>query len=969
MISKKHLVLICLISMSWFLMAIPVNTIVTIPMPFPMKATQDGSIIVGQSGMDGGALVWTEANGVLNFGTGNAYDISENHVIAADKLVENNNQQYLEAGYYNMQGQFTGIGNVPGGQIVDGSMSTAYAISGNGNVIAGMGWKVGWTVEAFKWTSATGMVGLCPTSSSRVNSVSFDGAVAGGWTTAEFGNRVPVYWDAANVIHNIAGAEDDGEVMGVSNNGLNFCGYLNGYGFTKIGAQTYTFSATDPQTMVFANYVNNSGTTVGLGRNLFMMTQEGFVYNQTMGYVLANNYFQSQGVTIPEDVSIIGVSWVSDDNRTFIGFCYTNDGPAGFIVKLSEQAQISGTITLNGGNGNLTDVVVTDGVNTVHPNTQGLYSISVAPGTLTLNASLNGYVTAASSPQTVTAGQQLQNINLTLNSIQNPAIIQGTVILASGNGNVSAVNIAAGSYSANPDQNGNYSILIPAGNYAFSASLSGYNSYSDSVSVTANQTINKNITLYDLMTPSYLDVVINNNYTYDLTGAQISVGNDTEGYNYFDASANHLTGTVPVGIFNIALILPGYKTILQENVDFAPNDTVFISLSPEKFFPAPQNLSGTPLGLLNWDKPVAFNAFTENFEDYPLNSSINYRNPMWKAYNGQMNGENDAFITNEQAFEGAQSLKLNETTDILVDLNNFVNLPALTTGKYIAQFDIYVPSNKCAHYNIMRSVGNFEFAFEAFFKQDGTLKYYAGGQPTIRNYTHNTWIHVKHEIDLDQNIGKFFLDNQLIATWAFDMNAYDNNTGTRALAVIDFSGEPEPESGETGTYYLDDFSFYNVQGPGPDSYKVYYDTTPVASGITDLFYQLHNTSIGNHIVAVSALYDTNESFLTSVNLNITANDNNTIVPLKDLVSNYPNPFNPSTNVSFNVANDCRTIVEVYNLKGQKVKTLHNQFTKAGKYSVIWNGTNQNNNKVGSGVYFLRLKTDTSDLKKKIILLK
>ena len=88
------------------------------------------------------------------------------------------------------------------------------------------------------------------------------------------------------------------------------------------------------------------------------------------------------------------------------------------------------------------------------------------------------------------------------------------------------------------------------------------------------------------------------------------------------------------------------------------------------------------------------------------------------------------------------------------------------------------------------------------------------------------------------------------------------------------------------------------------------------------------------------------------------------------VSNYPNPFNPTTTIKFSIAdNASNALVEIYNLKGQKVKTLLNEKLSAGNHSVIWNGVDNSNNKVASGIYFYRIKTSEMDLSKKMIMMK
>ncbi len=92
---------------------------------------------------------------------------------------------------------------------------------------------------------------------------------------------------------------------------------------------------------------------------------------------------------------------------------------------------------------------------------------------------------------------------------------------------------------------------------------------------------------------------------------------------------------------------------------------------------------------------------------------------------------------------------------------------------------------------------------------------------------------------------------------------------------------------------------------------------------------------------------------------------------KDILvsSNYPNPFNPTTTINFNLPSESNVSVEVYNVKGQKVKTLVNHKMIAGNNSVVWNGNDSNGNKVSSGIYFYKVSTDQTSVMKKIMLLK
>ncbi|MDP8204245.1 MAG: C10 family peptidase [Candidatus Tenebribacter mawsonii] len=88
-----------------------------------------------------------------------------------------------------------------------------------------------------------------------------------------------------------------------------------------------------------------------------------------------------------------------------------------------------------------------------------------------------------------------------------------------------------------------------------------------------------------------------------------------------------------------------------------------------------------------------------------------------------------------------------------------------------------------------------------------------------------------------------------------------------------------------------------------------------------------------------------------------------------LDKNYPNPFNPTTTIRYSLANDGDVELNVYNVKGQKVRTLVNENKNSGHYQAIWDGTDNSKKQVASGVYFYRLTTSEKTLNKKMLLLK
>jgi len=97
--------------------------------------------------------------------------------------------------------------------------------------------------------------------------------------------------------------------------------------------------------------------------------------------------------------------------------------------------------------------------------------------------------------------------------------------------------------------------------------------------------------------------------------------------------------------------------------------------------------------------------------------------------------------------------------------------------------------------------------------------------------------------------------------------------------------------------------------------------------------------------------------------------NNVVSNRAILHQNIPNPFNPETNIKFSLVKSGHASLEIFNIKGQLVKTLANNHLQSGEHSFIWNGKDENGNQVASGLYLYTLKTQDFSIQKKAILLK
>ena len=86
-------------------------------------------------------------------------------------------------------------------------------------------------------------------------------------------------------------------------------------------------------------------------------------------------------------------------------------------------------------------------------------------------------------------------------------------------------------------------------------------------------------------------------------------------------------------------------------------------------------------------------------------------------------------------------------------------------------------------------------------------------------------------------------------------------------------------------------------------------------------------------------------------------------------SNFPNPFNPNTTISYSISADSEVDIMIYNIKGQVVNNMKLGNLQKGNHSIEWNGTNENGKSVTSGVYFYKIVTETNTISKRMLLLK
>lgn len=131
--------------------------------------------------------------------------------------------------------------------------------------------------------------------------------------------------------------------------------------------------------------------------------------------------------------------------------------------------------------------------------------------------------------------------------------------------------------------------------------------------------------------------------------------------------------------------------------------------------------------------------------------------------------------------------------------------------------------------------------------------------------------------------------------------------------------------------------------------------------------------ISKYTIQITSMVDTNffassESF-SIIDITTGVKNDANVVKAFMLRQNYPNPFNPITSIQYGLTEASNVRVSIYNILGQEVATLVNEYQEAGNRSVRWNGTDHYGSKVSSGIYLYRIQAGNFTKTMKMVLLK
>jgi uncharacterized membrane protein len=262
----------------------------------------DTSVVCGSD--SGSAFLWDSSTGQLGLGGDDAVAVSSTGAWVLGNIQDATGNDV--AGMWSATTGWLNLGGIGGSS--GSSISTAYGMSGDGNVATGLAWYNAGTAAAFRWTPVIGMLPLpqAGSGSARGNCVSEDGSHIGGWEESSSGTRRAVIWDGSLAQNFILSTSTDptgaGEVWGFSENNQFVAGYRQGQGFVWDAAGGMTLTGTLPSTDMFrtgsARAVSNDGAVVvGWYRVVFPFDVRATIWTPTDGIQELKNVLIANGAT------------------------------------------------------------------------------------------------------------------------------------------------------------------------------------------------------------------------------------------------------------------------------------------------------------------------------------------------------------------------------------------------------------------------------------------------------------------------------------------------------------------------------------------------------------------------------------------------------------------------------------------------------------------------------------------------
>lgn len=209
----------------------------------------------------------------------------------------------------------------------------------------------------------------------------------------------------------------------------------------------------------------------------------------------------------------------------------------------------------------------------------------------------------------------------------------------------------------------------------------------------------------------------------------------------------------------------------------------------------------------------------------------------------------------------------------------------------------------------------------------------------------NVWIKTASPITLP-TINNLYLvfDSHLFTEWNFDPARVEVSTNNQDWTEI------WQKSGQWDSWRKEIVSLSNLAGQS-------------------LYFRFRLSDVSSHVELTDPGWTIDNINIISGIATANSDENSPEINVSFLHPNYPNPFNPQTTLSFSLAKASPASLKIYNLKGQLIRTLISSQLAKGDHTAVWNGTDDNNQPVSSGVYLYKLETPDFNRSQKMVLMK
>ena len=732
---------------------------------------------------------------------------------------------------------------------------------------------------------------------------------------------------------------------------------------------------------------------------------------------------------IPGTYTVIAVLDGYSGNPVTNVIVSTGQVTTGIDIQLDEvlPGSINGEVALEG-LGDVTSVLISAGGVTTNPYFVATpphyeYDLEIIAGTYDVVATLPGYYDSTRTDIVVQSGQLTTDVDFTLLLIHYDGYIAGNVTLKEGIGNVENVEISAGTITEHPDSNGYYVITINNGTYDLTASLDDYATLTfESVVVIADDTTEVDITLMNWEVITGTQFVMSTYITTTLDGAFIDGSNSNqlaafgpggdcrgiaswytgshllwdESYHYWPLDGYWYCTIVSNDNSGEAISFKVYDT--ETDSIYSPSETlIFVDCTCDNvvdlYAPSPSHdFEFDLIEEWNW---ISFNleppdnSVATVFDDLTIIDPPNIDPYIHQVSYGKQLIHSAQYWAPPVGWIPSSPSNLSVGDGLKVNMNhpydNFIFSgtklnPIMTPIELFAEnvnttgynWIAYIPQNSLPLEEALVSIN---VANGTCIKTQNQSAVYDGGW--VGDLTHMypgiSYIILMSADDVltypantvaDRSSPPIVETSPNYANWEL-LSGTSHNMIVMAKLLNNDNIVLSPEEYAVGIFdednachsigkYVDDFWYFTVVGNDETAnlhFRTYHNLSGITTNSDEIISYEKDIIIGDREESIEIVLKSIEHSDAEFMLYI----------------NHPNPFYLSTSIRYYIPESSHVELTIYNILGQKVKTLISTHQEVGEYTLTWNGLDENNNRLSSGIYFYKLTTGASSVVRKMLM--